>query len=322
MLLVGDIGRTTCRLAAFEPDRRGVQVEVACGASLADHGGVSAIVAAIEDGLSTLGALDGLTGVGIGVTGAAQSDPATTELAAALERRLAAPVTVTSDVVTAHSGAFEGGPGVLTVAGTGAVALAVTPDATATMVDGWGHLLGDAGSGAAIGRAGLAAALRAHDGRPGGSDALAQAARVQLGDLDQLARTVQGAPHPVRLMAGFARSVADCARAGDPAATRIWRRAARDLADTTLTACRTMPADGPLSVALAGALFELEDLVAGPVRAAVAAAHPGADLRVPAGDALDGAYRLVTDAEGLHHDLLLRTVVPDRSRSGVGPEGD
>lgn len=38
--------------------------------------------------------------------------------------------------------------------------------------DGWGHLLGDCGSGAWIGRAGLEAAMRAYDGRSGGSAAL------------------------------------------------------------------------------------------------------------------------------------------------------
>lgn len=322
MLLVGDIGRTTCRLARFEHGRRRATAAVASGVSLADPDGVAGILAVIDTGLSTLGAVDGLTGVALGVTGAAQSSPATGELGQALERRLGAPVTVASDVVTAHAGAFAGGPGVLTIAGTGAVALALAPDGSATMVDGWGHLLGDAGSATAIGRAGLAAALRAHDGRPGGSDALARAATAQLGHLGDLARTVQGASHPVRLVAGFAQAVADCARAGDPTAARIWRDAARDLADTTLAACRALPDDGPVPLAFTGALFELDDLVATPVRAAVAAAHPRVDLRVPAGDALDGAHRLVTGTAGVHHDLVLRTVAGTRrSRSGSQPMG-
>lgn len=315
MFLIGDIGRTTCRLARYEDGRRRATTEVASGVSLADPNGVAGTLDAIERGVSALGDLPGLAGVCIGMTGAAQSPPATAELTDALERRFGTTVTVASDVVTAHAGAFAGGPGVLTIAGTGAVALAVAPDGSATMVDGWGHLLGDAGSGAAVGRAGLTAALRAHDGRRGGSVALARAATTQFGDLDDLARTVQGASHPVRLVAGFAQAVADCARDGDPVAAAIWRDAARELADTTIAACRGLPDTDPVPVTFLGSLFDLDDLVTAPVRDAVATARASVDLRPPAGGALEGAYRLVAAPLGLHAQLIPSVASARRSRT-------
>ena len=51
-------------------------------------------------------------------------------------------------------------------AGTGTVCVARRGERL-VKVDGWGSLLGDAGSGFAIGRAGLDSALRHADGRGG-----------------------------------------------------------------------------------------------------------------------------------------------------------
>lgn len=61
--------------------------------------------------------------------------------------------------VTAYLAANGTRHGVVVAAGTGVVTLGVGPEGVAR-VDGWGHLLGDAGSAYWIGRAGLDAALR------------------------------------------------------------------------------------------------------------------------------------------------------------------
>ncbi|MBT2382484.1 ATPase, partial [Streptomyces sp. ISL-11] len=78
-------------------------------------------------------------------------------------RRLA----LATDAVTAYVGALGQRPGAVVAAGTGMIALGtdLTPGGGWRRADGWGHLLGDCGSGAWIGRAGLEAAMRAHDGR-------------------------------------------------------------------------------------------------------------------------------------------------------------
>jgi glucosamine kinase len=88
----------------------------------------------------------------------------------AVERALVAAgvagrVHVVSDGEIALQGAFDGGPGILLIAGTGSVAYGRGADERTERCGGWGMYVGDEGSGFAIGRDGLAAALRSVDGR-------------------------------------------------------------------------------------------------------------------------------------------------------------
>ena len=51
------------------------------------------------------------------------------------------------------------------ISGTGSVAFGVNPEGRTALVGGWGHLLGDEGSGYDIARRGLQAVLQEMDGR-------------------------------------------------------------------------------------------------------------------------------------------------------------
>lgn len=113
----------------------------------------------------------GVGGIGTAVVGAAGfaslGDGLRAELPGALEREFGVrTVALVADAVTAYTGALGPRPGAVVAAGTGLVAIG-TDLKSWRRADGWGHLLGDCGGGAWIGRAGLEAALRAHDGRPG-----------------------------------------------------------------------------------------------------------------------------------------------------------
>ena len=61
--------------------------------------------------------------------------------------------------------------------------LAIDGEGGCHRADGWGHLLGDDGSGFAVGRAGLASAMRAVDGR-GGSRPLLERALARFGSVE------------------------------------------------------------------------------------------------------------------------------------------
>src|SRR5262249_20279577 len=77
---------------------------------------------------------------------------------------LAATLRLTNDAELLLS-AVDGAVGVALVAGTGSIALGRDKHGTSARAGGWGHILGDEGSGYEIGRQALQAAMRAADGR-------------------------------------------------------------------------------------------------------------------------------------------------------------
>jgi N-acetylglucosamine kinase-like BadF-type ATPase len=171
-------------------------------------------------------------------------------------------------------------------------------DSAVACVDGWGHLLGDVGSGFWIGRRGLDAALRAHDGRGGGSARLARLVERDVGPLDRLPElAAQAGAGPVAAIASFSRQVAEAAQAGDDVARYIWLEAAAALAESAVACARRLTPDGviPIAVSWVGGLFSAPDsLLLDPFLARVRAIFPAADLMPPASDALAGAARLAT----------------------------
>lgn len=169
-----------------------------------------------------------------------------------------------------------------------------------------GPLLGDAGSGYAIGRRGLEAALRAHDGR-GGSEVLRVLAQRRFGELDRLPQVVHGAENPPRTIAAFARDVLQAAHDGDDGARTVWAQAGIELARTTpAAATAAMPEAAEVAVSTTGGLFDAGHALTGPFVSELARALPRGRLQARAGDALDGAYLMATRADLPHEPLLIR----------------
>ncbi|MFC4103365.1 BadF/BadG/BcrA/BcrD ATPase family protein [Paenibacillus xanthanilyticus] len=74
-------------------------------------------------------------------------------------------IRVYPDVENVLAAGGGGGAGIALIAGTGSVAWGRTADGAEARSGGWGHVLGDEGSGYDIGRRALGAVMRAHDGR-------------------------------------------------------------------------------------------------------------------------------------------------------------
>ncbi|MEU3191775.1 BadF/BadG/BcrA/BcrD ATPase family protein [Streptomyces sp. NPDC006992] len=147
-------------------------------------------------------------------------------------RRLA----LAADAVTGYAGALGERPGAVVAAGTGMIAMGTDLE-TWRRADGWGHLLGDCGSGAWIGRAGLEAALRALDGRTGGSRALRRRAEAVFGTpLSALPGQLYPRTDRAAVLASFAPEVARCAEE-DAVAAGIVRAAAREIAAAAAAVC-------------------------------------------------------------------------------------
>lgn len=142
---------------------------------------------------------------------------------AALEAALAArfpdaAVRIVHDAVIALEGAFEGGSGAIVIAGTGSIVFARTAGGRVERAGGWGYLLGDEGSGHALGLAGLRALAHALDGGPATQlrDALADS--FGLTTPEALIQAVYDAEWPVQEAAPL---VVEAAAAGDAVARHI-----------------------------------------------------------------------------------------------------
>ena len=112
--------------------------------------------------------LDGapLAGVAVGLAGAGR-DAVREAVAVALAPALdGAPLAVTHDADIAYHTAWGDGSGVLLLVGTGSLVFARTEEGGTVRAGGWGTLLGDDGSGAALGQAALRVLLAALDGGP------------------------------------------------------------------------------------------------------------------------------------------------------------
>ncbi|MFE6281301.1 N-acetylglucosamine kinase [Streptomyces sp. NPDC057877] len=224
---------------------------------------------------------------GLGTLG----DALRAELPAALGREFGVrKVALAADAVTAYAGALGAQPGAVVAAGTGLIATGT--DLTRwRRADGWGHLLGDCGGGAWIGRAGLEAALRAHDGRDGGSAALLACAWEQFGPVAGLPGKLYPRPDRPAVLASFAPRVAECA-GRDPVAGAILRAAARHMAESAAAVC---PAEGAPRVAVTGGLFKMGAPLLVPLEEELSRRLPHARRVAADGDPLLGSVRIATD---------------------------
>ena len=100
----------------------------------------------------------------IGVAGAARPQISQT-IQRLLTELVPGEIEVVGDMVIALEAAFDDGPGVIVIAGTGSIAYGRNASGQTARAGGWGFAISDEGSGHWIGRAAVAAVLRACDRR-------------------------------------------------------------------------------------------------------------------------------------------------------------
>lgn len=278
--LAVDLGKTSCRIRVSRGGEALAEVKGPGAPGVAEQHGARLSAESILAQLDRIdpALLRGLSGAGVGAAGVEAAPEATAEFIALLRARLGCPIAVINDALAAHAGAFSGGPGLVLIAGTGAIAYHVGADGSTAQIDGWGPWLGDAGSGRWIGQEGLTAVLRALDGR-GDATALSADAGGLLAEVSALPGWVSATGAPARQLASFAPAVLDRAAGGDAVAREIVERAAAHLAETAA-------APGTAEVCVVGGISEHPYFAA-----RLEAALLGRGLRVRAieGDALAGA---------------------------------
>ncbi|WP_127573714.1 N-acetylglucosamine kinase [Georgenia faecalis] len=252
---------------------------------------VPLVTALIDDLGLDAGDVDGAC---VGLSGLLTLGDGAHAIADAVRERLGAvPTVVASDAVTSSVGALGGEPGAVVLAGTGCTALGTDLADTWHKVDGWGHVLGDAGSGSWIGARGLTAAFEQHDGRRTDAADLLAAARSRFGEPEALTREIYTREDRAGLLASFAADVLDLARDGDAVAGDVVGAAAREQA-RSLAAALLPPV--PPRASYTGGIFGAGEILTVPLAAELARLSPDVVLEAPLGGALDGAELLALRA--------------------------
>ncbi|WP_103019700.1 N-acetylglucosamine kinase [Salinibacter altiplanensis] len=127
-------------------------------------------------------------------------------------------VEVVHDACIALDAAFDAESGLVVIAGTGSVVLARTRAGAAHRVGGWGHLLGDPGSGYAVGQAGLRAVAEAFDG---GADTSLRPRIAEEYDVDERAALIHWVYQDRPALQDVAPLVIEASADGDAVATDI-----------------------------------------------------------------------------------------------------
>jgi len=225
---------------------------------------------------------------------------------------------VVNDVVAAWAAATGAQPGIGAISGTGSNVFGVGPEGRPWRAGGWGHLLGDEGSGYWFGVQSIKAAL--HDREASGRQtALTEAVAEFFAapSVEALAARVYSKPLTKGEIAAFATETARIAEGGDPVARELYELGARELAaqiavvigQTGLAGGST---DRPFPVGLIGSAFKAGAVFVAPLTAAIGESAPQARVSVvemaPVGGSLLLAARACGRGEELDQAELSRLI--------------
>ncbi len=217
---------------------------------------------------------------------------------------------VVNDVVAAWATATGGGPGVAAIAGTGSNVFGVGgvgEQARAWRAGGWGHVLGDEGSGYWFGMQSIKAALADRDAS-GPATALSDAAPAffEESSVEAVGSSVYTRPLTKGQIAAFAIETAKIAERGDAVARELYQRGARDLGEQIVAVIREtgLADDGEaFPVGLIGSAYKAGPVFVEPLTRAIHACAPGARVgtveMAPVGGSLLLATRACGDGEAI-----------------------
>jgi N-acetylglucosamine kinase len=211
------------------------------------------------------------------------------------------PVRIVNDAEIALAGGTGGRrQGVVVIAGTGSIAVGVDAKGRTARAGGWGHTLGDEGSGYDLGQRALNAATRAQDGR-GPETSLVDKLSTAIGvpDLEALAHRVYLENWAAPEVAALAPVVLEAAEEGDQVAQGIVDAAAHELALAAVVVIRGLEMQGQVfEVVLSGGIFHGSARMVEAVRREVAAFASEADVHLPRNEPVLGAAWMALQAAG------------------------
>jgi glucosamine kinase len=209
-----------------------------------------------------------------------------------------------NDVVSAWATATRARPGVGVISGTGSNVFGVGPDGRCWRAGGWGHLLGDEGSGYWLGARSLKAALHDRDAS-GPQTALSEAALRFFGvaSIESLAASVYTTPLTKDEVAAFAVETAKLAGEGDAVARDLYALAAAELAAQIAAVITKTGLSGAFPVGLIGGAFNAGPVFVAPLRDRVHACAPQAEVATVEMTPVGGSLLLAARACGCETEI-------------------
>jgi len=229
----------------------------------------------------------------IGAAGAARPEIAAkihSILAELIPKAAPISIEVVGDTEIALEAAFDAGPGVIAIAGTGSIAYGRDARGRIARAGGWGFAVSDEGSGHWIGRGAISAILNAHD--QGLATALTAMVLQawKLTTLDELVQQANSTPPPdfPRLFPIVLRAADE----GDSAARDLLNDAGANLAALAAIVVRRLAHNTPagmLPVAMTGSVFRQSPDVREVFYNTLQTSLPGLDVRQDIVDPIEGA---------------------------------
>jgi N-acetylglucosamine kinase-like BadF-type ATPase len=210
-------------------------------------------------------------------------------------------IVVVNDALVALEAGAPGAPGVVIISGTGSIAYGRNGRNEGARAGGWGHVLGDEGSGYWIGRAALRAVLREAD-RRGPKTALTPLLlkHFDVSEAQNLIHEVyQNKMRPASIGA-LATLVQTAFTEGDPAATGILHAAADELESAGVSVARRLGLDGePFVFILAGGILRAVPWLRDELERRLPTAFPTSTIRLLDREPAAGAASLaIQEARG------------------------
>jgi len=208
-------------------------------------------------------------------------------------------ILITNDAVTALYGALGKGEGIILVSGTGSICYGQKTDGSSHRAGGWGHIIGDEGSGYDIGRQILMEVMKSYDGRrePTVLSSLLRNER-NLSSPESLLPFVYHSESGKSDIAALGVLLDPACEAGDPAALCIARNAARELflcVESVLKSLR-FP-ENRTELAMQGGVLLKGKQVKKELTGLLSRAYPMVCLRESMGDAAWGAIRMAAEKQ-------------------------
>lgn len=195
-------------------------------------------------------------------------------------------ITIDHDAIPALYSGTLGRPGIVQIAGTGAITFGINKNLERGRVGGWGHLFGDYGSGYAIGRDGLSAAFMAYDGLQ--NDTYLNELFVkhfQVKSLPEIIQMIYRGRNPKELIASLSKLVVEATDHGDHTAKEIIRKNGSQLGESISSLIkRLFPQElniETIPVVLAGGLFNRFDLFENSIKKAIEDNSIEAEIIIP-----------------------------------------